>query len=228
MKKFLIICLLLLLTACEEEENDGYDYEDLDNVQVTSYMEGETIEERYVLYYYSETCPACNNVKQEIIPFFMDFELLDVYLLNVGDMMDVSLFTEFVGTPSLFVIDGSKNLYETYIGSDRVREFMDKYEDFNVDMSDLSNSEILSLDDYQSLEGSIYTLVYSKDTGFSQELLNNLFSLASSSLILIPIEEADQDLLDLFEVNIYPSLIVNEEEQLVLEGDQVIVEYFEE
>ena len=228
MKKFLIICLLLLLTACEEEENDGYDYEDLDNVQVTSYMEGETMEEKYVLYYYSETCPACNNVKQEVIPFFMDFDLLEVYLLNVGEMMDVSLFTEFVGTPSLFVIDGAKNLYETYIGADRVREFMVEYEDFRVDMSHLSSSEVLSLEDYQSLEEGTYTLLYSKDAGLSQDLINNLFGLASSSLVLIPIEDADQDLLDLFEVNTYPSLMVNEEELLVLEGEQVIVEYFEE
>jgi len=227
MKKLLIICLLLLLTACEEE-NDGYDYEDLDNVQVTSYLEGETMEEKYVLYYYSETCPACNNVKQEIIPFFMDFDLLDVYLLNVGDMMDVSLFTEFVGTPSLFVIDGAKNLYETYIGADRVREFMVKYEDFKVDMSYLSSSEVRSLEDYQSLEESTYTLLFSKDTGLSQDLIHNLFRLASSSLVLIPIEDADQDLLDLFKVNTYPSLIVNEEERLVLEGEQVIIEYFEE
>ena len=229
MKKLLILCMVLILSACDNEEVETYDYDDLGAVQVSSYMEGETKDEKYILYYYSETCPGCNSVKQEVIPFFMDFDLLNVYLLNTGEMFDVSLFTEFIGTPSLFIIDGSKTLYETYIGVDRVREFLERYDDIPIDMSLLNGLDVVSLEDYQNKENArSYTFLYSNVMDLSNALIKELFALPSSSLVMIPINQAEEDLLNEFAVENYPALFVEGEEELVFEGEQVITEYLQE
>lgn len=228
MKKLLVILMLLLLAACEPEETFEYEYSDLDSEQVTSYMEGETMDGKYILYYYSETCPGCNDVKQDIIPFFMEFSLLDVYLLNTAEMFDISLFTEFVGTPSLFVIDGSKNLYETYIGVQRVRIFMETYEDINLTLNMFDQHKVNTFEAYEQKESTMYTLLYSEDIEMSQLLLKELFRLSSVSLTLINVDEAETDLIALFDYDTVPTLVVNDETNEYIQGEQYIINYLED
>lgn len=228
MKKLLVILMLLLLAACEPEETFEYEYSDLDSEQVTSYMEGETMDGKYILYYYSETCPGCNDVKQDIIPFFMEFSLLDVYLLNTAEMFDISLFTEFVGTPSLFIIDGSKNLYETYIGVQRVRTFMETYEDINLTLNMFDQQKVNTFEAYEQKESTMYTLLYSEDIEMSQLLLKELFRLSSVSLTLINVDEAETDLIALFDYDTVPTLVVNDETNEYIQGEQYIINYLED
>jgi len=228
MKKLLVILMLLLLAACEPEETFEYEYSDLDSEQVTSYMEGETMDGKYILYYYSETCPGCNDVKQDIIPFFMEFSLLDVYLLNTAEMFDISLFTEFVGTPSLFIIDGSKNLYETYIGVQRVRIFMETYEDINLTLNMFDQQKVNTFEAYEQKESTMYTLLYSEDIEMSQLLLKELFRLSSVSLTLINVDEAETDLIALFDYDTVPTLVVNDETNEYIQGEQYILNYLED
>lgn len=228
MKKILVILMLLLLAACEPEETFEYEYSDLDSEQVTSYMEGETMDGKYILYYYSETCPGCNDVKQDIIPFFMEFSLLDVYLLNTAEMFDISLFTEFVGTPSLFIIDGSKNLYETYIGVQRVRIFMETYEDINITLNMFNQHKVNTFEEYEQKESTMYTLLYSEDIEISQLLLEELFRLSSVSLTLINVDEAETDLIAQFDYDTLPILVVNDETNEYIQGEQYIINYLEE
>lgn len=228
MKKILVILMLLLLAACEPEETFEYEYSDLDSEQVTSYMEGETMDGKYILYYYSETCPGCNDVKQDIIPFFMEFSLLDVYLLNTAEMFDISLFTEFVGTPSLFIIDGSKNLYETYIGVQRVRIFMETYEDINITLNMFDQHKMNTVEEYEQKESTMYTLLYSEDIEISDLLLEELFRLSSVSLTLINVDEAETDLVALFDYDTLPTLVVNDETNEYIQGEQYIINYLEE
>lgn len=227
MKKFLVIFMILFLLACEQEA-EGYQYDDLDALQVASYLEGETFDGKYVLYYYSETCPGCNSVKQEIIPFFMNFDVLDVYLLNVADMVDVSVFTEFIGTPSVFIIDGSKTLYETYIGVDEVRMFMDKYQAFDFSLELFSSELVTTLEAYQGKEAK-YTFLYEGDYEIGEELGSLLFGLESSKFVMIDVEQADALLLEEFTYDMGPMMIVQEEDtRVVIKGAGSITEYLEE
>jgi len=220
--------MLFMLVACEQEAYPKYEYDDLDVPQVSSYLEGETMDGKYILYYYNESCSGCSQIKQDIIPFFMDFSLLDVYLLNTTEMFDISIFNEFIGVPSLFIIDGSKNLYETYIGVSDIRNFMDEYHKIELTIDIFNDQKVDTLIDYEAKDKTIYTLLYSDDEILSSDLVEELFKCSSSSLILINIDEAEEALNALFDEAILPALIVEGEVISLMQGEEEIINYLQE
>lgn len=224
----LVVFMLLVLTACQSEEAEEYQYSDLDVPQVSSYLEGETMDGKYILYYYSETCPGCNAVKEEIIPFFMEFSLLDVYLLNTADMHDISVFTEFVGTPSLFIIDGSKTLYETYIGVDKVREFMDTYGEMDINLDMFAGTMIGTLEEFENKETTVYTILYDDETVFDERLLEMLFTYTTAEITLINVSTAEEGLISQYDYTVLPAMDIADETDLFIQGQGNIINYFEE
>ncbi len=220
--------MLFMLVACEQNQVEEYEYGDLDVEHVSSYLEGETMDGKYILYYYSETCPGCNSIKQEVIPFFMNFSMLDLYLLNTAEMFDVSIFPEFVGTPSLFIIDGSKTLYETYIGVDRVREFIDEYKDIVPSVSLFKNQHITTIEEYNNFEGN-YIFVFSDNYIVTDDnLWIQLFQLETDDLVLINIDEAGIDLLSELDNPQVPLLLVKTENTFEnIYGEDNIISYLQ-
>jgi hypothetical protein len=96
-------------------------------------------------------------------------------------------------------------------------------------MSLLNGLDVVSLEDYQNKENArSYTFLYSNVMDLSNALIKELFALPSSSLVMIPINQAEEDLLNEFAVENYPALFVEGEEELVFEGEQVITEYLQE
>lgn len=155
-----IVMLLLAVSGCEDEEL--LDYSDFEDVRQLSYDAGETKEnERYILYYYSENCGHCSDVKQEILAFFQTFDHLNVYLMDTGaeEVKDVSRYDEFVGTPSLFIIaDGE--VIESYIGSQEIRSFIESYRAFELDLSVFSSQEVMDGNDLLDLNRTVLVYYY--------------------------------------------------------------------
>ena len=104
--KFSLVFLsLFILASCDDEELDYYT--DFGEHMEESYAEAETKENnRYILYYFSQNCGHCADVKQEVLSFFSTYEMTNFYILDVSadSVRDVTRYDEFVGTPSLFFI----------------------------------------------------------------------------------------------------------------------------
>lgn len=154
------LVFVLVVGGCESEAQ--LDYSDFDNVRQLSYSAAESKEnERYILYYYSENCGHCNDVKQEVLSFFKTFEYLNVYLIDTGaqEVKDVSKYDEFVGTPSVFIIADGEVL-ESYIGSVEIRSFIELYRDFDLNMSVFSSQIIMDGNDLLDIDRTVLVYLY--------------------------------------------------------------------
>ncbi|MCF7925829.1 MAG: thioredoxin family protein [Candidatus Izimaplasma sp.] len=172
---FFVVIFGLILVGCEEPET--IDYDDFEHLKQSSYTSAENkTPNRYMLYYYSESCSHCNDVKADLLNFVETFELLDLYLIDVGSetIKDVSQFSEFIGTPSLFIIADGK-VVETYIGSKDILEFIEKYEDITLDYTYFNNQYVNTFDAITSVEKEDYIVYYYNDDCASCEAVKDIF-----------------------------------------------------
>jgi hypothetical protein len=136
--------MITTLSGCVEEEVI-YDYSDFSEHAAQSYEELEnSTENRYVAYYYSETCGHCADVKQEILTFFSDFDDMPFYILDVARATDTSGLDEFYGTPTVFIISNNE-VISSFIGSVGVRDFIEMfsdYENLDLDYVDFQNQHL--------------------------------------------------------------------------------------
>ena len=166
MKKYILVLisiLVLVLSACEPEpepEPIELDYLDFPNHLITSYNDAEKINEnKYVVYYYSETCGHCHTIKQDVLEFFEDFETLPFYILNIFRTTDYSTLEEFIGTPTVFVMSDDQ-VSETYIGVDEVYEFISGYSDIELDYSSFDDVHLTTYQEVLDIEKDVYILYY--------------------------------------------------------------------
>ncbi|MEC9485699.1 MAG: thioredoxin family protein [Candidatus Izemoplasma sp.] len=200
LKGALIIFFSLLLVACEET-SDGLDYEMFRSNIYTSYDEVENITpNRYIVYYYSETCSHCNDVKQEILSFFKTYEGLDFYLMNVAskDVNDSSQFSEFRGTPSLFII-AQGAVVETYVGTTQVRAFIDEYSNKTLTYDSFVSQHVQSFDFLATKEDKDYLIYYYQDDcenceSIQEDILNFAFNRAPDEIIFINKSSLDPEI----------------------------------
>ena len=82
---------------------------------------------RYV-YVYNESCGYCNQIKQKALGFFKDVVGVEVYLLDTQTLTDAP-YTDFVGTPTLYLIDNSNTIIETFVGTFEIGEHIQDYKD---------------------------------------------------------------------------------------------------
>ncbi len=101
MKKIiLVLSILLVITLSSCVSNDTlYEYSDFSNIAIklNSEAEGKSTD-KYIVYYYQETCSHCNDVKQDILGFADGFETLDFYIFDISKASDRSSLEEFIGT----------------------------------------------------------------------------------------------------------------------------------
>lgn len=90
-------------------------------------------EELYLLYFYSEQCSHCINLKEEALTFFEDNSTsIKVYLLDAGNTIgnyksiDLGNDETLIGTPTLILVkDGV--VYEYFVGTYEIAEFFTEY-----------------------------------------------------------------------------------------------------
>ncbi len=166
MKKLILILSLLLLftlTACVEEEKI-FEYEEFSDITLLSHSEAESkSNNKYIVYYYQELCSHCQDVKQEILGFATTFTAIDFYILDAARVMDNSSLEEFIGTPTVFVFSGTE-VVESYIGGPRVRDFIEKYGNLELDYSDFEYQHLTTYQDILDIEYDTYHVYYYLDT----------------------------------------------------------------
>lgn len=168
MKRLILVLLSLLiftLTSCIPEEEKLLDYSDFPNSIITTYEEAETISEnKYIVYYYSSNCGHCASIKQELLTFLSTFDTLPFYLFNISDArnIDVSSLPEFSGTPTMFVMSDNQ-VFEYYVGADKVIEFTHRYDDIILDYSSFSSQHLTKYQDVLNIDRDSYILYYYLD-----------------------------------------------------------------
>ncbi len=168
MKKLILVLLSFLivtLSSCVPEVDPLLDYSDFPNNIITTHEEAETMSSnRYIVYYYSTNCGHCASIKQDILTFFSTFDTLPFYIFNINDAqgIDVSSLSEFRGTPTVFVMSDNQVL-EYYIGSDKVINFIDRYDDITLDYSSFNSQHLTKYQDILNIQRDSYILYYYLD-----------------------------------------------------------------
>ena len=129
------ILLALLVTACNSPtpiEQKEYDYSDIETKIRWSDI-FEQLEDNYSVYFYSQTCGHCKELKQDILSYYFgNYEKL--YFVETdentvfgpqNDLVGVDSIECFFifGTPFLINIDNWK-ISNYYAGSTKIREYI--------------------------------------------------------------------------------------------------------
>lgn len=162
--KYIVLLFTIFFIASCEKESTLLDYSDFSSQQITSFYEAEHMNNnRYIVYYYSENCSHCKEVKEEILTLFNHYTALDFYLVDVAKANDSSTVPEFLGTPTVFVFSEGK-VVESYIGLDKVRLFITLNTDFELDYARFTGRTFGTYDEILQMTDSDYIIyVYSDD-----------------------------------------------------------------
>lgn len=127
MKRLLI--LLFLLTSCNNNSSSSLsilinesskDYKDYSEYYIELNEMYNIDNEEYVIYFYSNTCPACYDMKDNLFNY-LDYsnKILDIYIINLFEA-DEEYFNKFLEDTSLSNEEkkeksiGATSLEETY------------------------------------------------------------------------------------------------------------------
>ena len=83
-------------------------------------------ESQYLVYWYSETCPACTAIKQEVLDFADENEAgIKIYFMDAAKTTGTNYITQMTGTPSLLtVVNGV--IVDLNVGSDLIPKTFDE------------------------------------------------------------------------------------------------------
>ena len=133
----IVFVLLLVSVLIYNSTKITYSYDDYE--KITDYGQMLTqAEDKYVVYYYQESCGYCAQIKDEVLAFTeSNNEDVKVYLMDVGASMTGTnpfIGTSYAGTPAMhIVVDGA--IVNSYSGSISIPEALDRinagtHEDF--------------------------------------------------------------------------------------------------
>ena len=168
MKKYIFVLISLLifaLSACEPTpEPIELDYKDFPDHLIESYYEAEKItENKYIVYYYHNHCSGCETVKQNILSFFNEYEVLPFYIFNISEANDISVLEEFKGTPTIFVMSDN-TVIETYLGITEISNFISTYRNLKLDYDSFVDQHLITYQDVLDIQNDTYILYYYLDT----------------------------------------------------------------
>lgn len=182
MKKYLLILGVVMLGVLSGCTN--YDYNDFDKDQLDSHLQAESKnEDFYMVYYYSDSCVYCDDVKQDILTFMDGFKEANVYLLNVDNAEDDSTLNQYEGTPTLLVFRNG-SVVETFKNKTGIENFIFQYSDFDIDdldeLLDYSMFDhIASFDDVEDqTESEYYVYFYHPDCSFCKRIVDDVLEYA--------------------------------------------------
>ncbi len=154
---FLVITITIFLSSCVVNEDESYD--DFKLLQAKKYSDVESFDNKYIIYYYDSTSDLSNEIKDEILDFFYNFDLLDFYLVDVNEADGVTSLTELKYTPSV-VIMSSQKLSEVYSGVEEIREFITEYSNLELDYDAFVNQHITTYQEIQNISNDVFILYY--------------------------------------------------------------------
>ena len=139
MKKTICIVIpLLLLLGCNQKSNAQvtHNYHETKSSLIPWSDIFSQEEEDYLVYFYSELCGHCNEIKQTVISFYLK-ELIDMYFVctdieavfgNKKDMTGVDNVDDFYicGTPFLARIE-EHQVSEYYVGSNAIVSYINQF-----------------------------------------------------------------------------------------------------
>lgn len=105
-----IVALVVGLVVANALSVD-YTYEDFDHISSFSQIANQS-EDEYLVYYYSETCGYCNQIKTQVLNFAGDNDAnIKVYLMDAQEaystsfpIYDPTSGEQMTGTPSLITV----------------------------------------------------------------------------------------------------------------------------
>ena len=128
-----VLASLILFNAFD----NTIDYNSFDTVDDYSQVASQD-EDRYLVYWYTERCPACINIKQEVLDFAdSNVEGIKVYFMDASKTSGVNIInyhTQLTGTPSMLtVVNGV--IVDLNSGSDTIPAIFDDINDgtYSVD-----------------------------------------------------------------------------------------------
>lgn len=128
---FLMFSIFLYMKITEPSYSDFTqvgDYADIENM----------LEDTYAVYFYSETCPACNSIKSGFLKFAEENDLeLKVYLLDLATTSGDRLAENpaLTSTPTLMIIQDGQ-IVDFIVSSDSIQTFMGEVADGTYDVLD--------------------------------------------------------------------------------------------
>ena len=136
-------------------------YDDFEAQTLNSYYQSETISNnRYVLYYYDSTDEKSDEIKEDILSFFKDFEALDFYLVDTSKIeTETSTFGGYETEPIVYVISSQKVL-EEYSGITEINEFILNYSNIEFDYDLFEAQHLFTYEDVLNIESDLYILYY--------------------------------------------------------------------
>lgn len=123
-----LVALLVILNIT----SDDLKYKDFP--KISSYEEVNQIQdETYLLYFYSETCPYCNQIKDRSLNFFEEHkDDLPVYLLDADrirgskDSLNLPFGESLKSTPTLMVVQNGI-IIDFLVGTIEITEYYDRF-----------------------------------------------------------------------------------------------------
>ena len=135
---FLLLIPLVLISGCQRPAETKIDHNYHETKNDLIFWDNVFAQEQddYLVYFYSESCGHCNEIKQDVITFYLK-ELIDMYfvctdidavfgptknLIGVNTIDDFYIF----GTPFLTRIK-EHAVSEYYVGSNAIRNYINQF-----------------------------------------------------------------------------------------------------
>lgn len=131
--RFKTLLVTLLITGCAPNEQIVHNYHEIKN-RLISWNDIFIQEEKtYLVYFYSERCGNCNELKQDILSYYFkditpmyfvctDLEVVigkPIELIGISDINEFYIF----GTPFLTLIN-EQSVADYYVGKDQILDFI--------------------------------------------------------------------------------------------------------
>ena len=97
---FVILISLVIFNAFDK----SLSYSSFDTIDDYSYIQTQE-EDQYLVYWYSETCPACTAIKTEVLEFADSNSAgVKVYFMDAASATGTNYISQMTGTPSMVVV----------------------------------------------------------------------------------------------------------------------------
>ena len=139
LKKYLsilIFAMMLLLMGCTSNVttteatniNNDYQYSDYLFYQINSFSEQlNRLDTDYYIYYYSETCPSCATVKDDVLSRIANLDIDSLFLFDVYRDIEVEPSFNLQYVPTLvYVVDNQYS--EKYVGPGEIIPILETLE----------------------------------------------------------------------------------------------------
>jgi thiol-disulfide isomerase/thioredoxin len=121
---------LILALVIYNSANPSLDYADMN--QLDSFIETYTQEEDvYLVYFYSESCPACTSIKREVLSFADDNNYdVSIYFVDLARVQFPpnrdEILSGYRGTPHMEIIVNGNYIGEYASGSSEIPNLLDE------------------------------------------------------------------------------------------------------